>query len=210
MLIDIHVVVIECDFFFSICLWRTTSCDVGAVVIPRHKQSTECTMAGEGGHDVAQGLHVHLSGALLHVVVTLGVVELGQLLVFGDTVGEQGPPGRVHQGVAGLVLLLQTTHFKFIIKTARSYRNVNIFNSFICSKCKVDFLKTARSYWNIFSKTCTLYVTYVNIYGAISFLHALSKFRYCHDTCIPITRYCSGFPNHISVKWCTNTKLNTI
>lgn len=103
-------------------------------------------MAGEGGHDVAQGLHVHLSGALLHVVITLGVVELGQLLVFGDTVGEQGPPGRVHQGVAGLVLLLQTIHYQFI--------------SFV-QNVIVDFLKTARSYRNIFSKTCILYVEFV-------------------------------------------------
>ena len=101
-------------------------------------------MAGEGGHDVAQGLHVHLSGALLHVVVTLGVVELGQLLVLGDTVGEQCPPGRVHQGVAGLVFLLQTTQFQFI--------------SFV-QNVEVYFLKTARSYRNIFSKT--LYVAYV-------------------------------------------------
>ena len=133
-------------------------------------------MARKGGHDVAQGLHVHLSGALLHVVVTLGVVELGQLLVLGDTVGEQGPPGRVHQGVAGLVLLLQTTYFQFI--------------SFV-QNVKVDFLKTARSYRNIFSKTCTLYVKYVNIYGAVSFLHALSTLRYMY------TDYCRGFPNHI-------------
>ena len=110
-------------------------------------------MAGEGGHDVAQGLHVHLSGALLHVVITLGVVELGQLLVLGDTVGEQGPPRRVHQGVAGLVLLLQTTYFQFI--------------SFV-QNVKVDFLKTARSFRNLFSKTCTLYVAYLNIYGAVS------------------------------------------
>lgn len=106
-------------------------------------------MAGEGGHDVAQGLHVHLSGALLHVVVTLGVVELGQLLVLGDTVGEQGPPGRVHQGVAGLVLLLQTTHFQFIS---------------IVQNVEVDFLKPSRSYRNIFPKPLHVAQVYMEPY----------------------------------------------
>lgn len=114
-----------------------------------------------------------------------------------------GPPGTCSSGgsrprASPADETFSIHHLFKMLKTARSYRNVNIFNSCV-QNVKVDFLKTVRSYRNIFCKTCTLYVTYVNIYGAVSFLHVLSKFRYCHDTCIPITRYCSGFPNHISV-----------
>lgn len=113
-------------------------------------------MAGEGGHDVAQGLHVHLSGALLHVVVTLGVVELGQLLVFGDTVGEQGSPGRVHQGVTGLVLLLQTTYFQFI--------------SFV-QNIKVDFLKNCQILMEHILQN-VYFICCICLNGVVYFLHA--------------------------------------
>lgn len=95
------------DLKFESRIPRTTAVDVGAIVVPGDKQSTEGTVAGECGHYVTQRLHVDLSGAFLHVVVTLGVVELGQLLVFLYTVGEQCPPCGVHKRVAGFVLFLK-------------------------------------------------------------------------------------------------------
>lgn len=64
-------------------------------------------MAGECGHHVTQCLHVELSRAFLHVVITLGVEELGQFLVFLNTVGEQCSSGGVHKRVAGFVLFLK-------------------------------------------------------------------------------------------------------